>query len=476
MAEILGATNPVPGYDNAVTNRNIPVSPENTQIQNLTDPSRVIGPDGRTEQQDNSALDNGGKIRYDSNFQTFLQRLKEAPGMLESLSGLFRMGTVVSSGMSEGIAQDMSQILQMLQMDEGQLLEFLTQQFKTGSRYKGVLFALLRNAYTRAASENVQADILQFLKSYADYSSTAHLEGNLLRNLQGMADAMPKSWAQKLLDLTAQLENGIAAGDRAGNLALLRQQVFPHMADYVNQTHDMGRARMLLSLLTLDMARYENGSEENLLQAFHRLTGYGTLKDQLGKVDDKALLELFRRSTFDSSSTAVQYADHLADAAARALRGEGDAQVQQMFQQLVKAMLVNESVYMPLNHYLIPLEWDGRMLFSEMWVDPDAEGEHQKEGGKPGGASKLLLKMDIQSLGLFDIVLMAKDREVEIQIACPEKVSSFSRQIEQGVSEILTRNGLTPAKVVARQMMRPVTLTEVFPKIFEGKNSVDVKV
>ena len=87
-----------------------------------------------------------------------------------------------------------------------------------------------------------------------------------------------------------------------------------------------------------------------------------------------------------------------------------------------------------------------------------------------------MLKMDIQSLGLFDIVLMAKDREVEIQIACPEKVSSFSRQIEQGVSEILTRNGLTPAKVVARQMMRPVTLTEVFPKIFEGKNSVDVKV
>jgi hypothetical protein len=475
MAEVLGATNPVPGYDNAVTNRNLPVSPENTQIQNVADPNRVIRPDGRTEQQDSGALSDG-KIRYDSNFQTFLQRLKEAPGMLESLSGLFRMGTVVSSGMSEGIAADMSKILQMLQMDEGQLLQFLTEQFKTGSRYKGVLFALLRNAYKRAASEGVQADILQFLKSYADYSSTAHLEANLLRNLRGMADAMPKSWAQRLLELTAQLENGIAAGDRAGNLALLRQQVFPHMANYVNQTHDMGTARMLLSLLTLDMARYENGSEENLLQAFHRLTGYGTLKDQLGKIDDKSLLALFRRSQFDQSSAAVEYANHLADAAARALRGEGDAQVQEMFQQLVKAMLVNESVYMPLNHYLIPMELDGRMLFSELWVDPDADEDQNKEGAQQGGAAKLLLKMDIQSLGLFDIVLLAKEREVEMQISCPEKVAAFSKRIEQGVSEILTRNGLTPTKVVARQMMRPLTITEVFPKIFEGKNSVDVKV
>lgn len=475
MAEVLGATNPVPGYDNAVTNRNLPVSPENTQIQNVADPNRVIRPDGRTEQQDSGALSDG-KIRYDSNFQTFLQRLKEAPGMLESLSGLFRMGTVVSSGMSEGIAEDMSKILQMLQMDQGQLLQFLTDQFKTGSRYKGVLFALLRNAYKRAASEGVQTDILQFLKNYADYSSTSHLEANLLRNLRGMADAMPKSWAQRLLELTAQLENGIAAGDRAGNLALLRQQVFPHMANYVNQTHDMGTARMLLSLLTLDMARYENGSEENLLQAFHRLTGYGTLKDQLGKIDDKSLLALFRRSQFDPSSPAAEYANHLADAAARAMRGEGDAQVQEMFQQLVKAMLVNESVYMPLNHYLIPLELDGRMLFSELWVDPDADGDEKKEGAQQGGAAKLLLKMDIQSLGLFDIVLLARDREVEIQIACPEKVSAFSKRIEKGVSEILTRNGLTPTKVVARQMMRPVTITEVFPKIFEGKNSVDVKV
>ncbi len=478
MPEILGATNPVPGHDSAITNRNLPVSPNNTQIQNIPDPSRVSGPDGRTEQQGSDLQGQAGGIRYDSNFQTFLQRLRENPGMARTLTELFasREGTVVVSGMSEGIAGEMAEILQMLHMDQGQLLTFLTSNMKAGTRFGGALFALLRNAYAGAASESVRADILQFLKSYIDYSSTSHIEGNIMRNMRGMAEAMPRSWAEHLQDMISQLQNGMAAGDREGNLQLLRQQVFPHMSEYVEQTHDMGTARGILSLLTLDVARYENGSEENLLMAFHRLKGFGTLREQLGAVDDKALLNLLKSSQFQQDSVAAQYADRLASAAARALRGEGDAQVQQAFQQLMNAMLINESVYMPVNHYIIPMEWDGRMMFSELWVDPDAEnGEENGKSGR-GGAVKLLFKMDIQSLGLFDVVLKSQDRDVEIQIACPEKVAVFSRQIEDSISQILSRNGLTPKGVVARKMERPVTLTEVFPKIFEGKNSINVKV
>ena len=43
MPDLLGATNPVPGYDNTITNRNIPISPDNNQVQNVPDPSRVTG-------------------------------------------------------------------------------------------------------------------------------------------------------------------------------------------------------------------------------------------------------------------------------------------------------------------------------------------------------------------------------------------------------------------------------------------------
>jgi hypothetical protein len=477
MPELLGATNPVPGYDKTTVNRNITVSPDNTQIQNVPDPSKVVRADGRTEQQDSNLQGDGG-IRYDSNFQTFLQRLRDTPSLADSLSRIFsgREGIVVSSGLSAGIAEEMGRLLEMLRMDESQLLDFLQGQFKTGTRFGGALFALLRSAYARAASEGVRTDILQFLKAYVDFDSTTHIEGNLLRDLQSMADAMPASWAEKLRDLTAQLQNGIAAGNRQGNLQLLQREIFPYMSSYVERTHDMGTPRALLTMLALNVARYENGSEEKLLEGFHQLSGYGTLKGQLGGIDDQSLL-LLLKNRGGGDSKAVEFSNHLASAAARAFRGEGSAEVQQAFQNLIAAMLVNESVYMPINHYLLPLEWDGRMLFSELWVDPNAEDE-QNRGGDGGARNtmRFLFKMDVQGLGLFDVILAAQGTDVDVQIACPDKAAPFSKQIGDAVSQILARNDLKPARVAVRRMDRPVTLTEVFPKIFEGKNSINVKI
>ncbi|MCI9113019.1 hypothetical protein [Oscillibacter sp.] len=477
MPELLGATNPVPGYDKTTVNRNITVSPDNTQIQNVPDPSKVVRADGRTEQQDSNLQGDGG-IRYDSNFQTFLQRLRDTPSLADSLSRIFsgREGIVVSSGLSAGIAEEMGRLLEMLRMDESQLLDFLQGQFKTGTRFGGALFALLRSAYARAASEGVRTDILQFLKAYVDFDSTTHIEGNLLRDLQSMADAMPASWAEKLRDLTAQLQNGIAAGNRQGNLQLLQREIFPYMSSYVERTHDMGTPRALLTMLALNVARYENGSEEKLLEGFHQLSGYGTLKGQLGGIDDQSLL-LLLKNRGGGDSKAVEFSNHLASAAARAFRGEGSAEVQQAFQNLIAAMLVNESVYMPINHYLLPLEWDGRMLFSELWVDPNAEDE-QNRGGDGGARNtmRFLFKMDVQGLGLFDVILAAQGTDVDVQIACPDKAAPFSKQIGDAVSQILARNDLRPARVAVRRMDRPVTLTEVFPKIFEGKNSINVKI
>lgn len=475
MPDLLGATNPVPGYDNSIANRSIPVSPDNTQIQNVPDPSRVVRPDGRTEQQDGGQQDFGG-VRYDSNFQTFLQRLRGTPNLAQSLSRLFMgQGTVVLSGLSEGVAGELGQAIEMLQLDESELLTFLTGQMKGGTRLSGALFALLRNAYAHANDGSVQQNILNFVRSYLDYSSSSHIEGNMVRNMRGMADAMPVSWGEKLLNLMSELENSIAAGDRKGAVELLQQRVFPYMSAYVGHTHDIGTARGLLSLLTLDVARYENGSEENLLESFRRLTSYGTLKDQLGGVDDNSLLQLLKSSRQQAGSAlANKFSDHLSQAAAQALRGEGSAETQEIFKQLVSAMLVNESVYMPVNHFLIPLQLDGRLLFSELWVDPDAEEE--KGGARRGGGTKLLLKMDVQGLGLFDVVLTAREREVDMRIACPERVAPFSKEIERTAAGILTRNGLKPREVSVRRMERPVALTEVFPKIFEGKDSVNVKV
>lgn len=473
MPDLLRPTNPVPGYDGA-QNRSMPVMPQDASIKNIVDPSRVVRTDGRAGRQDTGDAPGAPVLRYDSNFLTFVQRLRDNPGLTESFSRMMlREGMLVTSGLSEGMAAEMAEFLEMLRMNESEMLSFLQNQMKSGTRFGGALFRLLREAYRGAQSDVLQNDILQFLKKYSDFSSTNHIEQNLLRNLYAMSKALPSRWADALLNLTAQLENGIASGDRAGNLQLLRGQIIGMIADYVGKTHDLGRARGLLSRLTLDLVRYENGAEANVIQAFRQIAGYGVFHDGLGELSDEDILRLLRSSEFSRAAQNDAFADKLAALAQRALRGEGGTGMQEAFREIVSAMLLNESVYMPVRHLMLPLSFQGRNMFSEMWIDPDAES-----GGK-GDAQKttrILLKMDIEDLGLFDVLLDSRGERVSLQVGCPERVAPFAGVVARGLGDILTRNGLKPESVHVAAMKQPMTISGVFPKIFERKNSVNVKV
>ncbi|MCI8419136.1 MAG: hypothetical protein HFF79_01335 [Oscillospiraceae bacterium] len=478
MPELLGVTNPVPGHDNANINRNLPNLPGDPRLQNAPDPSRVSGADNRTERQDTGdAASGGGTIRYDSNFTAFLQRLASTPGLAESMAEVLRMyqGTVVSSGVGEGMAVEMAALLEMLRMDEGQLGEFLKNQMASGNRFGGALFSVLREAYGSTTSEAVKSSILQFLKRYSDYSSSQHIQGNLLRTLTKLTRAIPASWGNQLLTHVSQLEQSMGRGDRAGALRLLQGTILPFLAGYTAKTNDMGLSRMLISMLALDVARYENGSKDGLLQAFHQLTANNVLREKLGGLSDAALLHMVEHSDFSNASAKDQFAQQLARAAQWALRGGAGSEAQEAFRNILSAFLVNESVYMPLNHMIFPLDWDGKMMFSEMWVDPDAEENMKRGKGGRDNTIRFLFKMDIQGLGFFDMVLSCQRDSVDLQVYCPEPVAPFSDVVRGELTRILTENGLNPAGVQVRRSEKPLTISGVFPKIFQGANSIDVK-
>ena len=478
MPDLLGVTNPVPGHDNANVNRNLPVIPNDPRLQNAPDLDRVSRPDNRTEQQDSGDAGGADKaLRYDSNFAGFLQRLADTPGLAEAMGQLLRsyQGTVVSSGMGEGMALDMASLLRMLQMDAGELRAFFQNQMDSGARFSGPLFNILREAYANSTSEVLRGSILQFLKRYSDYSSTQHIQGNLLRGLTQLTRSIPASFGSQLLPMASQLEQLMQSGDRTGALKLLQGSIMPFLSSYTSRTNDMGISRMLISMLALDVARYENGSRSGLLQAFHQLSAHTAIRDRLGNLSDEALMNLLDRGGFAKASERNDFADQLAKTASRALRGGAGAEAQDAFRNIVSAFLVNESVYMPLLHMIIPLEWAGKLMSSELWVDPDAE-ENMKQGrGQQDNTIRFLFKMDIQSLGFFDMVLTCQREDVDLQLFCPQTVAPFAEIVGGELQRILSENGLRPNSVQVRPMEKPLTISGVFPKIFEGENSIDVK-
>lgn len=478
MPDLLGVTNPVPGHDSSNVNRNIPISPSDTRIQNAPDLNRVARPDNRTERQDTGDSAGSQALRYDSNFAAFLQRLAGTPDLRESLATIFAMfeGTVVSSGIEEGLAAEMGALLDMLKMDEGQLGKFFHAQLANGTRFGGALFNILREAFSSGNSEAVRGNILQFLKKYTDFSSTEHIQGNLLRTLTKLTRAIPASYGSQLLPMVAQLEEKMNGGDRAGALKLLQSTILPFLSGYTSKTNDMGLSRTLISMLALDVSRYENGSEEGLLQAFHQLNSSPVLREKLAGLSDEGLLQLLRSTSFAKAAEGDQFAARLTKAAHSALQNGAGKEVQEAFRNIVSAFLVNESVHMPLNHILLPMEWDGRMAFSEMWVDPDAEENMKRGRGERENVLRFLFKIDIQDLGFFDMVLTCQGEKVDVQVFCPERVAPFTQLVQGELQRIITDNGLSAGAVQVQKMDRPLTISGVFPRIFEGENSINVKI
>ncbi len=472
MPGLLGPTTPVPGYDNTTPVKIPTPNINDPSIQNVVDPNRVTRPDGKTEQQ--TAGDAANAARYESNFMSFIQRLRNSPELAPAFMQVMQgQGLQVNSGIREGFAVELAQFMEFLQMDEAKLLQFLQEQLKGSARFSGPLFQMLRTAYSNSRSGMLQNDILQFLRKYSDFASTGHLEGKMLNNIEEMTHSLPSRWAEQLQNVLSKLQNGMAAGDREGSLQLLRDGVFPLVAKYVSLTHDHGRARGLLSMLALDVARYENGTPEGLLLSMRHLASSGALPSGLAGLSDDELMKLLLDTNFFKAQ-GDNFADRLAQLANHALRGEGGVDQQEAFRNILSSILINESVYMPLNHIMLPMEWNDRLMFSEIWVDPDEEKDN-KNGSGPAPL-KMLIKMDVEGIGSFDLMLGVQDKDVNLQLSCPPSVADLTGKMSDTMSGILERNGYKPNLISVTAMQRPVAISEVFPKIFERKTGVNVRI
>lgn len=475
MADLLGAANRVPGYD-ASNNHTVgtAVRSGDRPVQNVPDPTRVVRAESRTEQQGaDNALDSN-VLRYDSNLQTFLQRLRETPELPQVLrrTMVLLRGIAQTPGIQPGIAQEISRLMEMLRLDAQGFERFFMEQVHGGNRFSGPLFSLLRQAYDTLPGEHARRAVLEFAWRYSDFSSTEHIGKSMVSLLQQMKDYLPKSWRGRLEEITARLENGLAAGSRAENLKLLEGELIPYLGSYVERTHDLGPLRGLVSLLVLQVTRYENGDETQMLQSFRQMEGYGGVLGGLNQLDDAAILKLLRENDFSRAGSS--FADALSSTAAKALRGDYGPDVRDGFGEIVRSLLVQQSVYMPINHLFFPLEWNGKAAYSELWVDPNAR--EQKGDGTAQEKVQFLFKLDLESLGLVEISLAAREDQVELQVYGPEGVSSHSSVIAGDLKEILRRHGLSGREVRVSKLERPLELTRVFPNLFEGKQGVDVKI
>ena len=144
----------------------------------------------------------------------------------------------------------------------------------------------------------------------------------------------------------------------------------------------------------------------------------------------------------------------------------------QQFHNALDGMLLNESVYMPVLHLLLPFRFRGKDVMSELWIDPDS-GKEDDMGGR---RIKLLLKFDVQDLGGFQLFLSLQDRKADMQLDVPEILVKKQDVIQKGIAEIFKKNGMGVNRFLVKGKDRDIEIQDAFPEIRERGHGVNVRI
>ena len=194
---------------------------------------------------------------------------------------------------------------------------------------------------------------------------------------------------------------------------------------------------------------------------------YERLDKNGGDQDLSRILETLKQSERERA-----FSDAFAALLLKGAKGQGGLENVQQFHNALDGMLLNESVYMPVLHLLLPFRFREKDVMSELWINPDSE----KEGDMGGRRIKLLLKFDVQDLGGFQLFLSLQDRKVDMQLDVPEILVNKQDVIQKGIAEIFKKNGMGVNRFLVKGKDRDIEIQDAFPEIRERGHGVNVRI
>ncbi|MCI8402906.1 MAG: hypothetical protein HFI38_12595 [Lachnospiraceae bacterium] len=474
MSNILQVTNPVNDNRNMINTRDQKSLAESQELQNPVDPTRVVRADGREGGRTGDAMGQGALavVDYESNYGAFIKRMGESQELPRLLEQLFLAeDAAVLFQDQEAAAPLLEQLFSSIQMNSAEeLLSFFKAQEELQAKFSGPFFDNIRRLLTGNKSDGAKEAVLSFLRSYNSYSSGTHTLKQMKALTDDIGRLMLRQFKGEYQDILEEMDWDAAQGKTSENASVLNQKLIPFLASYISRTHDYGSVRNAVMLFIFHAVKYEEGGEDRLMQLFDRLThvrGFEQVfdKENAGEEFGELLSALGRQESADG------FADAFSRLVAKGANGEAGLENIQQFYNIMNGMLVNESVYLPLVHLLLPFRFQEEQVMSEMWVDPDS-GREDEEGRRV----KMLLKFDIRSVGRFDLILLLENRQVGMQLYVPPVLKERSETISRDVAGIFRKSGLTLGQILVREKKGELKVTDVFPEIRDKERTINVRV
>lgn len=471
MADNLRITTPVVGNENI--NRMRP-SQDPTVVETI-DPSKVSSRNAndQTDQKGNLNL----AFNSSSVYQRFIDRLSQTPELAQTLMKLLS-GTVAGKAEAGQEASPLQQLLQRflgnMEMDKAQMLTNLLFQQEHSTRFNGELFTVLRQLASNEAPPELEAALGRFLKAYDSYFSMGSTMNTVLKELTHLLPYIPATYRAEIEEQVKMLYAGTTEPEIAANLKVLKENILPLLSRYVSRTNDFGETRDRIALLVHDLSRLNVSSREEVIGSFEELLEH--CRYQLNLTGDKIehLQGLFIQKLMGAEKQENAFIDALIRVLASPSRMELSGASGSLVRDTISTLLLDQSVYMPFNHFILPVVYQGAFLFSELWVEKDGgQGSDGEEGGEQ--TRRMYLSFDVENLGSFQAVLLLTGDKVDFQIQYPQSLSEKDEDIRNELAQIFTRNGFTPQNIVSASEL-PGVKSDIMKKVRERRHTIDVTV
>jgi hypothetical protein len=412
-------------------------------------------------------------------FNQFLRQLEQTPGLDQTLMRLLGDAAAQYAARAgepdfeQNIPEPMKALVSALATDADGMMEEVRAQSKDSTLFTGPLFRFLDQISAQGSDPQFDLHVANFLKAYSGVRNAAGTGAAIRRNLEQLKNTIPLPFAKRLLPMIAEL-----TGDTDADLVVLKQKIIPLLGEYAAKTNEIGKPRDTISMLLNNVAILNDSTSANLNAKFNELYVYCRDTLNLPQMTLNMLRAFFAGELSETNDTKkeafLNKLTSLLSATGKAAEGIDRT----VLNDITRSLLLDNSVFMPFVHLVLPAQIDGRFLFAQMWiekVDPDTTEKGPRKAIT--GPKNIYLSFEIQDLGLFEASVSLMGKQVNMKIACPPAFRSFNSDIRGSISSILKRNGLEPEEVrVSSAQSKPQIPDIILQKVKERRRSVDVTV
>ncbi|MBO4725717.1 MAG: hypothetical protein J5622_04330 [Firmicutes bacterium] len=267
----------------------------------------------------------------------------------------------------------------------------------------------------------------------------------------------------------------------------LMDEMMPELSKLVSKYNQAGAVRDPVMSIVHYVARYDRADAGKLETAIDNMTEALRNVPNLTEQDVQELKTLLldaardirvqqktegmEKSFLGQFGAAADDGDMMSFIA-DALDKDSPARVQKLAMNLLTTMVDNESPTMPLEHFMIPIDFNGNETYLEMYVDKECEGRK----GKADSAVNIFFTIESDDYGTFEVDMLERDGMIDLDIRAPQELQKEVKGAKAAIRQSIENSGFRLALYRVAPYNASAPAAEHFKELREKQSGIDIKV